>query len=132
MSTYFYEEFSIVSSTPYKVRTRRKQALNNYTKFVHANRNAIEGKLQSYLSITTGSEGVSFRFPQDFFSQHRLKERKECIIIGDEAAASGTIIDHFYTTKNILAVCIFRSHKFNYCPTTAARMAATDSTWVNR
>ena len=28
----------------------------------------------TYLSITTGSEGVSFRFPQDFFSQHRLEK----------------------------------------------------------
>ena len=25
------------------------------------------------LSMITGSEGVSFLFPQDFFSQHRLK-----------------------------------------------------------
>ena len=30
--------------------------------------------LGTYLSITTGSEGVSFRFPQDFFSQHRLEK----------------------------------------------------------
>ena len=27
----------------------------------------------NYLSHTTGSDGVSFRFPQLFFSQHRLK-----------------------------------------------------------
>jgi hypothetical protein len=27
----------------------------------------------TYLSITTGSDGVSLRFPQDFFSQQRLK-----------------------------------------------------------
>ena len=27
--------------------------------------------------MTTGSEGVSFRLPQDFFSQHRLKKKKK-------------------------------------------------------
>ena len=27
----------------------------------------------TYLSIITGSDGVSFLFPQDFFSQHRLE-----------------------------------------------------------
>ena len=30
----------------------------------------------TYLSMTTGSEGVSFRLPHDFFSQHRLKGGK--------------------------------------------------------
>ena len=34
----------------------------------------------TYLSMTTGSEGVSFRFPQDFFSQHRLKKRNVALI----------------------------------------------------
>ena len=33
-------------------------------------------KDRRYLSQTTGSEGVSFLFPQLFFSQHRLKQNK--------------------------------------------------------
>ena len=35
-----------------------------------------ENFVVTYLSITTGSEGVSFRLPQDFFSQHRLERKK--------------------------------------------------------
>ena len=31
----------------------------------------------TYLSMTTGSEGVSLRLPHDFFSQHRLKSKTE-------------------------------------------------------
>ena len=31
----------------------------------------------TYLSIMTGSDGVSLRFPQLFLSQHRLQERKK-------------------------------------------------------
>lgn len=47
--------------------------------------------ITSYLSITTGSEGVSLRFPHDFFSQQRLKqnwnlknfvEKKSCSLFG--------------------------------------------------
>ena len=30
----------------------------------------------TYLSIMTGSDGVSFLFPQDFFSQHRLEIKR--------------------------------------------------------
>lgn len=32
-----------------------------------------KGEQCTYLSMITGSDGVSFRFPQLFFSQHRLK-----------------------------------------------------------
>lgn len=35
-----------------------------------------EGEI-SYLSMMTGSEGVSFRFPQLFLSQQRLKGQKK-------------------------------------------------------
>ena len=31
--------------------------------------------------MTTGSEGVSFLLPQDFFSQHRLKKNDKLEII---------------------------------------------------
>lgn len=34
-------------------------------------------QVRSYLSMMTGSEGVSFRFPQLFLSQHRLKQKKK-------------------------------------------------------
>lgn len=42
---------------------------------------AAEAKLKTrkggtYLSMMTGSEGVSLRFPQLFLSQHRLEERE--------------------------------------------------------
>ena len=33
----------------------------------------------TYLSMTTGSDGVSLRFPQDFFSQHRLEKKRKKI-----------------------------------------------------
>ena len=33
--------------------------------------------IRTYLSQTTGSEGVSFLLPQLFFSQHRLERKKE-------------------------------------------------------
>ena len=29
--------------------------------------------------MTTGSDGVSFLFPQDFFSQHRLKQMERTV-----------------------------------------------------
>lgn len=32
---------------------------------------------RQYLSMITGSEGVSLRFPQLFLSQHRLREEKK-------------------------------------------------------
>ena len=31
---------------------------------------------QQYLSTITGSDGVSFLLPHDFFSQHRLKKER--------------------------------------------------------
>jgi len=34
----------------------------------------------SYLSMITGSDGVSFLFPQLFLSQHRLKWKKKRVI----------------------------------------------------
>ena len=40
---------------------------------------ALRKNCLTYLSMTTGSEGVSFRFPQDFFSQHRLKKTERCV-----------------------------------------------------
>ena len=36
----------------------------------------MEGKV-AYLSMITGSEGVSFLFPQLFLSQHRLETNRE-------------------------------------------------------
>ena len=56
----------------------------------------------TYLSITTGSEGVSFLFPHDFFSQQRLKEEIKNICIYNYNIMMHKGIKHkFFSTISI-------------------------------
>lgn len=49
--------------------------VNSLYKYVQINNKFVQ-KMFYYLSTTTQSDGVSFRLPHDFFSQHRLKKDK--------------------------------------------------------
>ena len=56
----------------------------------------------TYLSITTGSEGVSFLFPHDFFSQQRLKvEIKNICIYNYNIMMHKGIKHKFFSTISI-------------------------------
>lgn len=52
----------------------------------------------SYLSMITGSDGVSFRFPQLFLSQHRLKKINKTTFIylwiNESFSIPGSRIEH--------------------------------------
>lgn len=62
-----------------------------------------------YLSMMTGSEGVSFRLPQLFFSQQRLRKRKKekvrtgekklNICLAHPHARAGTILPHSWPKR---------------------------------
>lgn len=55
-----------------------------------------------YLSMMTGSEGVSFRFPQLFLSQHRLKENRHGQYEDVQQHSSPNYNFHFILRKVLL------------------------------
>ena len=67
--------------------------------------------------MTTGSEGVSFRLPQDFFSQHRLKKKKKKTVIKIIILISLIYICLLKVNKH-QSVCIYirMAKKYLKCP----------------
>ena len=83
----------------------------------------------TYLSMTTGSEGVSFRLPHDFFSQHRLKNRgrkKWKILFCPKKEYSKIIFKIVYCYyNNIVWVILWRA--LNACPIISLTSALYES-----